>query len=59
MTSDVSLLSISEAAQIARCHPQKIHRAIRRKKLPAVRVGWNWVIKKADLEAFLRDHKGE
>ena len=59
MTTEVTLLSISEAAQIARCHPQKIHRAIRGKKLPAVKVGWNWVIKRVDLEAFLRDHKGE
>lgn len=59
MVSDTSLLSISEAARIAGCHPQKIHRAIRGKKLSAVKVGWNWVIKKVDLEAFLRDNKGE
>ncbi len=59
METNTSLLSISEAARIAECHPQKIHRAIRGKKLPAVKVGWNWVIKKVDLEAFLRDLKGE
>jgi len=59
MKLDEVLLSISEAAVIARCHPQKIHRAIRSLKLTAVRVGWNWVIKKADLEAFLQNDKGE
>ena len=58
MATETTLLSISEAAQIARCHPQKIHRAIRGKKLPAVKVGWNWVIKKADLDAFIAKDKG-
>ncbi len=58
MDTDASLLSISEAARIAKCHPQKIHRAIRSKNLPAVKVGWNWVIKKADLESFLYETKG-
>ena len=59
MTTDTSLLSISEAAKIAGCHPQKIHRAIRSKNLSAVKVGWNWVIKRADLETFLHNHEGE
>ena len=54
-----SLLSISEAAGIAKCHPQKIHRAIRSGKLKAERVGWNWVIKREDLDDFLQNHKGE
>ena len=58
MAAETPLLSISEAARIAECHPQKIHRAIRRGKLPAVRVGWNWVIKKADLDTFLYETKG-
>ena len=54
-----TLLSISEAAKIAGCHPQKIHRAIRSKILPATKVGWNWVIKRDDLDAFLQLNKGE
>jgi len=53
-----TLLSISEAAQIAGCHIQKIHRAIRSKTLPATKVGWNWVIKRDDLDAFLQLNKG-
>lgn len=58
MESENILLSISEAAHIARCHPQKIHRAIRSGNLKAVKVGWNWVIKRVDLDAFLYEIKG-
>lgn len=59
MTTEITLLSISEAAEIAKCHPQKIHRAIRSENLPAVKVGWNWVIKRSDLDAFLFDTRKE
>ena len=58
MTSD-TLLSIREAAELAKCDIQKIHRLIRNGNLPASKVGWNWVIRKVDLEVFLHVNKGE
>jgi len=57
--TDEELISITDAAMRAGCHPQKIHRAIRSLELKATKVGWNWIIKYADFQAFMRNKKGE
>lgn len=47
------LLSPSQAATIAECHNDTIRRAIEAGFLPALRVGRNWIIKRADLEIWI------
>jgi excisionase family DNA binding protein len=45
-------LTVKEAAEIRKVWPQAILNLIDRKRLPAVRVGREWLIKETDLEAF-------
>ncbi len=52
MSNIPGYLTVKEAARIRRVWPQAILNLIDRKRLPAVKVGWEWLIKKSDLEAF-------
>jgi len=56
---DKILLSLTGAAEICGCSPQKIHRAIRRGVLKAEKVGWNWIIKRSDLDEYAHNNKEE
>jgi excisionase family DNA binding protein len=51
------LLSPAQAAQIAECHNDTVRRAIEGGFLPAQRVGRNWIIKRKDLEAWIKAGK--
>ncbi len=47
-------LSIAEAARLGRTSRQRISLAVRKEWIPATRVGPFWLIRKRDLETFLR-----
>lgn len=48
-----SLLTAAEVAEQLRVSTMTVYRLIRRGELPAVRVGRNYRVRDADLEAFL------
>jgi excisionase family DNA binding protein len=48
------LLSPAQAAEIAVCHNDTVRRAIEAGFLPAQRVGRNWIIKREDVEAWIK-----
>jgi excisionase family DNA binding protein len=49
----VTLLTAAEVADQLRVSTMTIYRLIRRGELPAVRVGRNYRVREADLEAYL------
>ena len=49
------LLTAAEVADQLRVSTMTVYRLIRRGELPAVRVGRNYRVREADLEAFLDD----
>jgi len=50
-------LTVKEAAQLARLSPSTIRLYIRRRLLPSYKVGSRVLIKRADLERFLDEHR--
>jgi excisionase family DNA binding protein len=50
---DEELLTIEEAAQLLEMQPQAVARI---KGLPGFRVGWQWRIRKSDLEKWIANH---
>jgi len=48
------LISPTKAAEIAGCHDDTVRRAIEAGFLPAQRVGRNWIIKRKDVEAWIK-----
>lgn len=52
MSSD--LITAEEAAEILRVNPHTVYRALRAGKLPGGKVGNQWRISRADLEAHIR-----
>ncbi len=55
MSMTEELLSPAQAAEIAECHNDTIRRAIEAGYLPAQRVGRNWIIKRKDVEAWIKE----
>lgn len=51
------LLSPAQASEIAKCHNDSIRRAIEAGFLPAQRVGRNWIIKRENLESWIKAGK--
>lgn len=51
LTTD--LLTCEEAAAFLRVHPRTVYRLLREGKLPGVKVGRQWRIRRTDLEASL------
>ncbi len=47
------LLTVEEAAAHLRVNPQTVYRLLRAGKLPGVRVGRQWRVRRADLDAYL------
>jgi excisionase family DNA binding protein len=41
MTS-VRVMTVGEVAQLLRCHPSTIYRLLKRREIPAFRVGTDW-----------------
>ena len=53
------LLTTEEAAAYLRLHPRTISRLIKQGELPGVKVGRQWRVRRADLEARLRGRPSE
>ena len=51
--ADHELLTPEEAARYLRVNPQTVYRLLRGGRCPGVKVGRQWRIRKADLEAHL------
>ena len=51
--ADHELLTPEEAAPYLRVNPQTVYRLLRGRRCPGVKVGRQWRIRKADLEARL------
>ena len=45
----VTLLTVTEAAQVLRCHPQTLYRHVRANTIPVVRVGSHIRIRPEDI----------
>lgn len=58
MTSTITLISVTQAAQILAVHPATIRRMIGRGELPAKRVGRVWRVDPADLQPERRELQG-
>lgn len=54
--SDDELLTLTEAAQIAPVGARALAYAIDRGDLPGLKKGKTWLIKRADLDQWVRDH---
>ncbi len=48
-----SLLSIDEAAEKLKTHPETVRRFIRDGQLAGVKMGRNWRVRESDLSAFV------
>jgi excisionase family DNA binding protein len=54
---DRDVLTIAQAADYLQFHREKVYRLVREGKLPAARIGKDWRIKRADIEALLESAK--
>jgi excisionase family DNA binding protein len=52
-TVDREILTIVQAAEYLQFHPDKVYRLARSGELPASKIGKEWRIRKADIEALL------
>lgn len=48
------LMTVEEVADLLRMHLDSVRRLLRQGRLPGVRLGKRWWIRRADLEALLR-----
>ena len=51
--ADHELLTCEEAAGYLRLHPRTVGRLLKAGQLPGVKVGRQWRLRKADLDAYL------
>ncbi len=56
---DHPLLTCEEAATYLRLHPRTVGRLLTAGKLPGVKVGSQWRLRRADLDAYLVGRGGE
>jgi len=45
-------MSITEGANYLKIPRSKLHREVKQKKIPSVRVGWTYLLKTADLDEY-------
>jgi excisionase family DNA binding protein len=50
---DDKLLNLVRAAEIAKCDPSTLRRAIDKGKLRAKKYGYNWMVRPADLQRWM------
>jgi excisionase family DNA binding protein len=53
MTVDREILTIVQAAEFLQFHPDKVYRLVRSGEIPASKIGKEWRIRRADIEALL------
>jgi len=52
-------LSITDAVKLTGIRDSKIKYLIYRGKLKAVKIGWQWFVRKSDLEEFLKNFEND
>jgi len=55
--TDIRYLTIEEAAQLLRIHPDTVRRLLREKRLPGKKIGREWRISQEALDNFVREEK--
>ena len=58
MATDYDLLTPEEVAEYVRVNPQTIYRLLRSGRLPGAKIGHQWRVRKADLDAYLHGRVG-
>lgn len=58
MPQETTMLTCDEAAEYLRLHPRTVCRLLQQGKLPGVKIGRQWRIVRADLDAHLRGQGG-
>lgn len=54
MADDLELLTVEEVAELLQVHPDSVRRMMRQGRLPAVKVGWRWYVRRAEFLAMTR-----
>ena len=54
MGDNLELLTVEEVAELLQCHPDSVRRMMRQGRLPAVKVGWRWYVRRAEFLAMTR-----
>lgn len=49
------VMTVDEVAAYLRCHPSTIYRMLRRKELPAFKIGSDWRFPREQIEAYVRN----
>jgi len=57
LTNDMKLLTLEEIAEILHVSKRTLHRLIKKKKLPAFKLGGQWRISEATLRQWLKDYE--
>jgi excisionase family DNA binding protein len=55
----VNVLTIGEVAQLLRVHPATIYRLLKKKGIPAFRVGFDWRFSREAVEAWMKESSAE
>jgi excisionase family DNA binding protein len=50
----MNLLTVGEVAAKVRRHPELVRRWLRSGRLRGRRIGWSWLVRPSDVEAFVR-----
>lgn len=52
MADDLELLTVEEVSELLQVHPDSVRRMMRQGRLPAVKVGWRWYVRRAEFLAM-------
>ena len=50
MGDDLELLTVEEVSELLQVHPDSVRRMMRQGRLPAVKVGWQWYVRRSDFD---------
>ena len=59
MGDDLELLTVEEVSELLQVHPDSVRRMMRQGRLPAVKIGWRWYVRRAEFLAMTRADKVE
>lgn len=57
MINNNEFLTVEEAADLIRIHPETLRQWLREDKFPGAKIGDNWRIRRADIDAFFEKTK--
>lgn len=57
MGDDLELLTVEEVSELLQVHPDSVRRMMRQGRLPAVKIGWRWYVRRAEFLAMTRADK--